>query len=55
MKSFSLSSVSSANRLEFLDEFNVVVDEVLIDLDVFIVGLEDPVLNESEAGEALGV
>lgn len=38
-----------------LDEFDVVVDEVLIDFDVLVVGFEDPVLNESEAGEAFGV
>lgn len=38
-----------------LDEFDVVVDEVLVDLNVLVVGFKDPVLNESEAGEAFGV
>lgn len=37
------------------DEFDVVVDEVLVNLNVLVVGFEDPVLNESEAGEAFGV
>lgn len=39
----------------FFDKSAVVVDEILVELDVFVVSFENPVLDESEAGEALVV
>lgn len=46
---------SNAEFIVFLNEFDVVFDELFVDGNIRVVGFPDPVLNEGERSEALGV